>query len=227
MQLTSQEEYGLRCLLRLAQAGSGTILSLHEISQGEAISIPHAAKLMRVLREGGLVVSERGQAGGYQLSRSPDRISAKEALQVLGGDFYGGEFCGRFSGNEDLCTHTIDCSIRSLWARGAGSGRPVTEPYKPARLDVQRARNGPFRWGTGRAHGCDDLLLRRGTAWLISSRFRKHFAAWCTRTTGGISLSWASSKTSRWSTVQCSSRSRTLCQVGTPPRLFWPRPAPP
>ena len=115
MQLTSQEEYGLRCLLRLAQAGSGTILSLHEISQGEAISIPHAAKLMRVLREGGLVVSERGQAGGYQLSRSPDRISAKEALQVLGGDFYGGEFCGRFSGNEDLCTHTIDCSIRSLW----------------------------------------------------------------------------------------------------------------
>ncbi len=115
MQLTSQEEYGLRCLLRLAQAGSGAILSLHEISQAEAISMPHAAKLMRILREGGLVVSERGPAGGYQLSRPPDRISAKQALQVLGGDFYGGEFCGRFSGQEDLCTHSIDCSIRSLW----------------------------------------------------------------------------------------------------------------
>lgn len=115
MQLTSQEEYGLRCLLRLAQAGPGATLSLQEISHREGISIPHAAKLMRILREGGLVVSERGQAGGYQLARPPSGITAKQALQVLGGDLFSGEFCGRFSGHEDLCTHSIDCSIRSLW----------------------------------------------------------------------------------------------------------------
>ncbi len=115
MQLSSQEEYGLRCLLRLAQAGPGAILSLSEIARAEGISMPYAAKLMRILRAGGLVSSERGQAGGYFLARPPARISAKQALQVLGGDFYGGEFCGRFSGREDHCTHSTDCSIRSLW----------------------------------------------------------------------------------------------------------------
>lgn len=115
MQLSSQEEYGLRCLLRLAQAGPGAILTIPEISQAEGISVPHAAKLMRILREGGLAASERGQAGGYHLTRPPEAITAKEAIQVLGGDFYGGEFCGRFSGHEDHCTHSIDCSIRSLW----------------------------------------------------------------------------------------------------------------
>ncbi len=115
MQLSSQEEYGLRCLLRLAEAGPAAILSIHEISQAEGISVPYAAKLMRVLREGGLVASERGQAGGYHLTRAPESITAKEALHVLGGEFYGGEFCGRFPGREDFCTHSTDCSIRSLW----------------------------------------------------------------------------------------------------------------
>ena len=115
MQLSSQEEYGLRCLLRLAEAGPGTSLTIAEISRAEGISAPHAAKLMRILREGGLVKSERGQAGGYTLVRHPEAITAKQAIQVLGGDLYGGEFCGRFSGHEDHCTHSIDCSIRSLW----------------------------------------------------------------------------------------------------------------
>ena len=115
MQLSSQEEYGLRCLLRLARAGPDAILTIHEVSRAEAISLPYAAKLLRVLREGGLVVSERGHAGGYHLARPPESITAKQAIQVLGGDFYGGEFCTRFSGYEDHCTHSIDCSIRSLW----------------------------------------------------------------------------------------------------------------
>lgn len=115
MQLSAQEEYGLRCLLRIAQAGPGAILSVHEISLAEGISMPYAAKLLRVLREGGLVVSERGQAGGYHLARPPESITAQQTLHVLGGEFYGGEFCGRFSGQEDLCTHSTDCSIRSLW----------------------------------------------------------------------------------------------------------------
>ncbi len=115
MQLSSQEEFGLRCLLRLAQAGPGELLSIHEISQAEGISEPHAAKLMRILREGGLVASERGQAGGYHLTRPAPDISAKQAIQVLGGDFYGREFCGRFSGHEEYCMRSTDCSIRSLW----------------------------------------------------------------------------------------------------------------
>ena len=115
MQLSSQEEYGLRCLLRLAEAGPDESLTISEISRAEGISVPHTAKLMRILREGGLVTSERGQAGGYTLIRPPESITAKQAIQVLGGDLYGGEFCGRFSGHEDHCTHSIDCSIRSLW----------------------------------------------------------------------------------------------------------------
>lgn len=115
MQFSSQEEYGLRCLLRLASAGAGESLTIPEISQAEGISVPYVAKIMRVLRDGGLVTSERGQAGGYRLARPAEAISASEALAVLGGRFYEGQFCEKYTGNEEECTHTTDCSIRSLW----------------------------------------------------------------------------------------------------------------
>ena len=115
MQFSSQEEYGLRCLLRLKLAGSGKSATLAEISQAEGISVPYAAKMMRLLREGGLVTSARGQAGGYRLARPPENISVGEALAVLGGRLFEGKFCDDHSGSEDTCTHSIDCSIRSLW----------------------------------------------------------------------------------------------------------------
>lgn len=115
MKLSSQEEYGLRCLLRIARAGEGASLTLPEISEAEGISASYAAKLMRLLVRGGFVTSARGQAGGYTLSRPAEKIVIGEVLALLGGRLFDPEFCATHSGVEDECTHTVDCSIRSLW----------------------------------------------------------------------------------------------------------------
>ena len=61
MKLSSQEEYGLRCLLQLARAGEGASLTIAEMSEREGISAPNVAKIMRILRRAGLVKSTRGQ----------------------------------------------------------------------------------------------------------------------------------------------------------------------
>jgi len=114
MKLSSQEEYGLRCLLRIARQSDGS-LTIPEISQAEGISISYAAKLMRLLRRGGFVKSARGQAGGYALARPADQIVVGEALALLGGRLYEPGFCEEHTGLERLCTHSVDCSIRSLW----------------------------------------------------------------------------------------------------------------
>ena len=115
MHFSAQEEYGLRCLLRLAGAGPNQSQTINEISQAEGISVPYAAKMMRILRSGGLVTSVRGQAGGYRLARPAGQITVSETLGVLGSPLFEGEFCDKHSGNEDTCTHSIDCSIRSVW----------------------------------------------------------------------------------------------------------------
>ncbi len=115
MKLTSQEEYGLRCLLRLAREGEGGSLTIPKISQKEGISNFYVAKLMRILRRGGLVKSVRGQAGGYALARPADKIVVGEALAILGGRLYDPGFCDEHAGSESFCTHSVDCSVRSLW----------------------------------------------------------------------------------------------------------------
>ena len=120
MHFSAQEEYGLRCLVRLALAGADESRTINEISQAEGISVPYAANMMRSLRAGGLVTSVRGQAGGYRLARPADAITVSETLGVLGSPLFAGEFCDKHSGNEDTCTHSIDCSIRSVW-RGVQS----------------------------------------------------------------------------------------------------------
>lgn len=115
MKLSAQEEYGLRCLLHMARCGDGESRSIPEISRAEGLSIPNVAKLMRLLRLGGLVDSVRGQSGGYTLSRPASRITVGEVLTLLGGNFFSPQFCERHSGLEKVCTHDPDCSLRYLW----------------------------------------------------------------------------------------------------------------
>jgi Rrf2 family protein len=116
MKFTAQEEYGLRCLLQIGRQGAGGSLTIPEIAAADGLSIPYVAKLMRLLRRGGFVKSTRGQTGGYTLARPPEKIITGEVLSALGGRFFETEFCERYPGSGDICTHTIDCSIRSLWA---------------------------------------------------------------------------------------------------------------
>ena len=116
MKLSAQEEYGLRCLLYMAREGESKSHSIPEISRAEGLSVPNVAKLMRILRLGGLVASVRGQAGGYTLSRTADQVTVAEVLSLLGGNFYNPHFCDRHSGLERNCAHNGDCTLRLLWS---------------------------------------------------------------------------------------------------------------
>ena len=68
MKISAQEEYGLRCLLQLAQSGDKGSATLPEIAAAEGLSVPYAAKLLSVLRQAGLIESVRGRSGGYRLA---------------------------------------------------------------------------------------------------------------------------------------------------------------
>lgn len=115
MKFSTQEEFGLRCLLRISKSTSQNGLTIPEISQMEGLSTANVGKLLRALRIGGFIESTRGQNGGYKLSRNANEIIVGDVLAVLGGKLFESSFCDIHSGTEMICTHTIDCSIRSLW----------------------------------------------------------------------------------------------------------------
>ena len=117
MKITAQEEYGLRCLLRLARAGDAS-LTLPEIADAEGLSVPHVAKLMAVLRQAGLVDSVRGRAGGYRLAKAPENIRLGSLLLTLGEPLFDeADYCHKHAGiaADGVCVNHAGCTIKSLW----------------------------------------------------------------------------------------------------------------
>lgn len=116
MKFSAQEEYGIRCLIRIGKYhDQGKALTIPQLSKEEKMSEYNVAKLLRALRLGGFLESERGQIGGYTLSRPPEQIIIADVLTSLGGKLYDDEFCMVHSGVTSICTNSVDCSVRSLW----------------------------------------------------------------------------------------------------------------
>jgi Rrf2 family protein len=118
MKITAQEEYGLRCLLRLGRVPEGESLTIPEMAASEGLSSPHAAKILSVLRQAGLIESVRGRSGGYRLARPASEIHLGAVLLVLGEPLFADpEYCQRHAGTEanGLCIHHDGCTLRALW----------------------------------------------------------------------------------------------------------------
>jgi Rrf2 family protein len=115
VKLSYQEEYGLRCLMRVATLADAGYLTINQISEDEGLSASYVAKLMRILRQNGFVRSVRGQVGGYALARPAGKVIVGEVLAALGGRLFDPRFCIEHSGLEVSCKKLRECSIRTLW----------------------------------------------------------------------------------------------------------------
>ena len=115
MKITSQEEFGLRVLLRIARCETEDGMSIPQLSKAEGLTSHYVAKLTRTLRLAGFINSTPGYKGGYVLAMPAKEIKIKYVLQALGGVLYDKDFCGQHTGSVNLCTNSVDCSARSLW----------------------------------------------------------------------------------------------------------------
>lgn len=115
MKISAQDEYGLRILIRIAEADEQQGLSIPQISELEGMSVSYVGKLTRALRMAGFIESTRGQKGGYVLAQSTAEINIGEVLRALGGALFDEGFCNKHSAGFKICTNSVDCSVRSLW----------------------------------------------------------------------------------------------------------------
>jgi len=124
VKITSQEEYGLRCILQLAReqlSNSDSNLEpgamfVRDIAEREGLSVAYVEKILWSLSRSGIVESVRGPKGGYRLTRPSSEISLGEVMRVLGGVPSEEEICSQFTGNQDTCVHHSDCGLRPVWA---------------------------------------------------------------------------------------------------------------
>jgi FeS assembly SUF system regulator len=91
--------------LRLQNASS--------LAERTHIAAPTVAKLLKQLQRAGLVNSTRGTHGGYQLSRSPDAISAAAILDALEGPLALTD-CSVGTGH---CCLEHSCTVGRTWQK--------------------------------------------------------------------------------------------------------------
>ena len=118
MKITAQEEYGLRCLMRLARAPEGASLTIPEIALDEQLSPAYVGKLLRVLRQAGFIESVLGRTGGYHLARPAEEIRLGGVLLALGEPLFDDPgYCEKHASPETdgPCVHQAGCTLRGLW----------------------------------------------------------------------------------------------------------------
>src|SRR2546426_10523749 len=112
MKLSAQEEYGLRCLLRVASAERSESVTIPAIAEAEGLSIPYVGKLMSVLRQGQFVDSVRGQTGGFLVSPPPEKIGIPEGVGFLCGRPFSPRVFVEFVRLPRVCTPSLECFVR-------------------------------------------------------------------------------------------------------------------
>lgn len=77
--------------------GSGTLAQIDHLAQTEAVPANFLAQILCTLRAHGLILSRRGNLGGFTLARPPEEISLYDILEAVEGGclHLSGNFHGR------------------------------------------------------------------------------------------------------------------------------------
>lgn len=90
MKISAKVDYACRVLAELARLhGTAALAQSDHLSRVESVPANFLAQILSELRNGGLIVSRRGIAGGYALARPPDQISLYDVFMVIDGDILG------------------------------------------------------------------------------------------------------------------------------------------
>jgi Rrf2 family iron-sulfur cluster assembly transcriptional regulator len=114
MRFTTQAEYGLICALHLARFGGERPLAAREMADAENLPADYTEKILRRLRQAGIVTAVRGVAGGFALAREASTISVKDIIDATEGSTFEIN-CRRHPVDTDRCDEATACSIRPVW----------------------------------------------------------------------------------------------------------------
>ena len=85
MRLTHLADYAVVILAAAARRPQGERLSTAELAAETGVPLPTAQKLMGRLAAAGLLISSRGQQGGFTLARCPTAISLADIVEAVEG----------------------------------------------------------------------------------------------------------------------------------------------
>jgi Rrf2 family protein len=85
MRVSAKSDYALRALIELASRDDGGPVSAEEL--GRLQEIPHGflQAILADLRRAGIVMSQRGQSGGWRMGRPAEDVSVADVIRAVDG----------------------------------------------------------------------------------------------------------------------------------------------
>lgn len=108
MELSARVEYALAALIELAsQTDQNELLQIKRIATCQGIPNRYLEQIFSVLSRAGIIRSQRGIGGGYQLARKPQQITLLEILECFE--------TNRLSKQSHLTISTNRSIVREVW----------------------------------------------------------------------------------------------------------------
>jgi Rrf2 family protein len=85
MRVSTKSDYALRALIELVSRDSDTAVKAEEIGRMQDIPQGFLQAILADLRRAGVVISQRGQSGGWRMARDPDTVSVADVIRAVDG----------------------------------------------------------------------------------------------------------------------------------------------
>jgi len=110
MQIRRETDYGVRSVLYLSR-GLDRIATIGEIARHMHIPQSFLAKILQRLVKAGIIESNRGIKGGFQLARKPKEINLLDVIEAIEGSVA----MNRCAIDKRLCDLSNICSVHPIW----------------------------------------------------------------------------------------------------------------
>lgn len=120
-------EYALRAVIYLAAHRHKGPQSFRSIAEAEDIPSDFLPKILRALRDAGVIESKRGAAGGYILSRAPEELTFLDVIEAADEPIA----LNHCSDHGEGCVHTSRCAMAAVWRAGE---RAMIDVFRRTRI---------------------------------------------------------------------------------------------
>jgi len=113
MRINKLTDYGIIIMTEIAAMDSTKVHTAKDISKRTNIPLPTVTSLLKKLSSEELLISQRGNQGGYALAESSSTISIASIIESIEGPIALTE-C---STNECKCSYESKCSVEVPWQK--------------------------------------------------------------------------------------------------------------
>jgi len=113
MRINKLTDYGIIIMTEIAAMDSTKVHTAKDISKRTNIPLPTVTSLLKKLSSEELLISQRGNQGGYALAESSSTISIATIIESIEGPIALTE-C---STNECACSYESKCSVEVPWQK--------------------------------------------------------------------------------------------------------------